>query len=708
MKNLLIMAYESPGLYNDALIYESVLEKYFNVKILMPKDVFDGVQMLKQNISDVYFFLEMIFDVNIYDPDYKNKTIIFMPNQELFRDGFKLEIIDIVLCKTLIAKDMFDSLKKTYDYTYNTFYTKFTTYIPEDIREYPIVKDENLFISFAGKSPFKNIDVLVNMWIKNNGFIHIDPNIKLIITCYGHCLVQFMKSIVVYFKIKFVKLTNNVFRYKNLVLYDIKLESDEYKKNITSANCAICVSRKEGYGHYINESRYFNTCVLTVDAQPMNELVINKKNGLLVDVEKNNSVNNYNYQLFDVYPQYNDFKNKIIELIKNKKNLSNYGEAGRKMYEEDKKYYYDAMEKIVIPYINETIAQKQVQNKNYAIKYELHANIDNKKNYEKLWYEKLLMQVKNDYKMYKPVNKYFFNKESKRILRDGKHIKIVISNNEFKIEHDYRMVDTHNRIPSARNFIENTLKYVKTNNLDSIDGEYIMRFSDSCDFNINIPSISYVKPKNVKGFLFPDFNMHKLEEKKATFNEKCKNIHKKNQIYFKGNDTSKNKTQIREKLEPLSDDILSVDLFTDKKPYYNICEYKYVLDIPGNYPWSVRLIELYMSGSLPLRINFYNTEVKNNKTYKYEQWIQFYELMFPENESYINFVYEQNNSDVMSDEVVNKIKNDLIETFNYYNEHPELSDAIIKKNSEKIDDFSLEHIYYYIYQMLSHYKKLIV
>jgi predicted helicase len=115
-----------------------------------------------------------------------------------------------------------------------------------------------------------------------------------------------------------------------------------------------------------------------------------------------------------------------------------------------------------------------------------------------------------------------------------------------------------------------------------------------------------------------------------------------------------------------------------------------------------------MSGSLPLRINFYNTEVKNNKTYKYEQWIQFYELMFPENESYINFVYEQNNSDVMSDEVVNKIKNDLIETFNYYNEHPELSDAIIKKNSEKIDDFSLEHIYYYIYQMLSHYKKLIV
>lgn len=359
MKKLLIMAYESPGLYNDALIYESVLEKYFDVKILMPKDIIESVIMLKENISDIYFFLEMIFDINIYDTDYKNKLIIFMPNQELFRDGFKLEIINLVLCKTLIGKEMFDSLKKTYEYSYNTFFTKFTTYIPEDLRNYPIVKDENLFISFAGKSPFKNIDVLVNMWIKNNGFLHIDPNIKLIITCYGHCFIQFMKSIVKYFKITFVKLTGDIFKYKNLVLYNIKLESDDYKKFITSANCAFCVSRKEGYGHYINESRYFNTCVLTVNAPPMNELVIDNKNGILVDVEKVRLLNSYNYQLYDVYPEYNDFKNKIIELIKNKKKLTEYGKYGKKLYDEDKDYFYNVMENKVIPFIIKYIEETQ-------------------------------------------------------------------------------------------------------------------------------------------------------------------------------------------------------------------------------------------------------------------------------------------------------------------------------------------------------------
>jgi hypothetical protein len=93
------------------------------------------------------------------------------------------------------------------------------------------------------------------------------------------------------------------------------------------------------------------------------------------------------------------------------------------------------------------------------------------------------------------------------------------------------------------------------------------------------------------GFLFPDFNVNLLEEKKMTFEDKCTNVLKKDILYFKGGPTSKNKTKIREKLELLSDNIVVVDLKKDNyRPYYEICNYKYVLDLPGNYPWSVRLI----------------------------------------------------------------------------------------------------------------------
>ena len=51
---------------------------------------------------------------------------------------------------------------------------------PKYVINYPIVKDENLFISFAGKSPFKNIDVLVN--INSTGILSVDG---LIITKTG-------------------------------------------------------------------------------------------------------------------------------------------------------------------------------------------------------------------------------------------------------------------------------------------------------------------------------------------------------------------------------------------------------------------------------------------------------------------------------------------------------------------------------------------
>jgi glycosyltransferase involved in cell wall biosynthesis len=352
MKKILIMAYESPGLYNDALIYESVLEKNFEIKIVMAKNIFEAVITLKENISDIYIFLENIFDINLYDKDYKKKLIIFMPNQELFADGIKLSIINVILCKSLLAKDMFESIKKTEKFSYTCFYTKFTTYIPQDLRNLPIIKDENLFICWAGKSPFKNVDILVNVWIKNNGFLNIDPKIKLIITCYRSCQKQLIKNLLKYHNIKFVKTSGDIFKYKNLTLHNVKLENEEYTKYLTSANCALCISKKEGYGHYINESRYFSTCILTTNAPPMNELVINNKNGFLVDVNKNKDSNQFNYQLYNVYPKYLDLKEKIIQLIKNKSKLKEYGKKGRELYDQDKEYFIRIMETQVIPFMS--------------------------------------------------------------------------------------------------------------------------------------------------------------------------------------------------------------------------------------------------------------------------------------------------------------------------------------------------------------------
>ena len=52
-----------------------------------------------------------------------------------------------------------------------------------------------LFFSVI-KSGFKNTPDLVHCWIKNKGFLDIDPDIKLVITCYEHCLTWFNKTLI--------------------------------------------------------------------------------------------------------------------------------------------------------------------------------------------------------------------------------------------------------------------------------------------------------------------------------------------------------------------------------------------------------------------------------------------------------------------------------------------------------------------------------
>lgn len=325
-------------------------------------------------------------------------------------------------------------------------------------------------------------------------------------------------------------------------------------------------------------------------------------------------------------------------------------------------------------------------------------------NYDKLWYIKLKEQAKTDFKMFKKINKNKFYSIADKYMKDKKHVKFVIKDNKLKIEYDDEI---WSRIESAEKFINGLLTYVIKNNLDSIDGEYIMRLGDSCDLNSKIPIFTYSKPKNIKGFLFPDFNLNLLDEKKITFQNKCSNVIKKDIIYFKGNPTSRKKTKIREKLEPFTNDILKVDLQkTDYRPYYEICNYKYVLDLPGNFPWSVRLIELYLSKSLPFRVNFYYVDSYKEKNYKYDQWIQFYESMFPEDISYINFKYENSFYTEITDEKTEKIKNDLINKFHYFESNPDLYNKIVNENYKKSNALTFEHIYYYLYEIFSYYKKL--
>ena len=149
----------------------------------------------------------------------------------------------------------------------------------------------------------------------------------------------------------------NIATYKNMTIHFKPIEPlKEYIRLLKTANMAICISNKEGYGHYINEARYLNKFIITMDYPPMNELVKDKDdkksdgNGILLKKKNKFSKQIYKetkFEFYEAYPDMNELRESIIWSIKHKHELGKYGKNGRKMFNDDRKYFEDVMDKII-------------------------------------------------------------------------------------------------------------------------------------------------------------------------------------------------------------------------------------------------------------------------------------------------------------------------------------------------------------------------
>jgi len=319
------------GLMNDALLCKYIFEKN-NVKTIIIKiEKDEDIQKIETNNV---LFIEKIYNI-------KNKiNKIFLPNHELFKNQkqcYLLKDISLILCKTKISVEFFENIKKDNNFDYKILYTKFSTYIPKElkIKSKNIVKDKNLYIMFAGSSQFKNVAYVIKNWIENKYYKHLNENIKLIITCWGRCFNYMIDDFKNYLKYEYpTELNENkkIIQLNNITFYKELISFDEYKNLCHTASVAICISAKEGFGHYINEARYFNTFVITMNHAPMNEL-INDDNGYLINnFEKiDQNIKFTNYKLYTVYPNTQDIT-KAIEY--------SYGKTvnTRKNFREDLKY----------------------------------------------------------------------------------------------------------------------------------------------------------------------------------------------------------------------------------------------------------------------------------------------------------------------------------------------------------------------------------
>lgn len=365
-KNLRIITFNSMGLLNDALIYKNIFKMHkFQVSTYINNiNNLQKNQILVSNRDKTHYFDINLFLENI-GPDYQirfpARINMFMPNQDLFVEFDNLGAIDFILCKTKITFDMFVHIKNERNYTYHCIYTKFTTFIPKELRlnkpcaqatckDAIIKKNDNLFVHFAGKSRFKNTFSLVACWIKNNGFIDTDPYIILRITCYKKCLERLQKRMLekLDLDINSLKQINDKYIYKNLELYGSPAPEKEYVDMLKMANVAICPSEREGFGHYINEARYFGTFIISIDAPPMNELVIDKVNGVLIEAYTTNRIaRDTSFEVLAYFPNIDELAEKITYCIKNKNNFADKRQSFRKKFFEDMFFLYKSLDNLI-------------------------------------------------------------------------------------------------------------------------------------------------------------------------------------------------------------------------------------------------------------------------------------------------------------------------------------------------------------------------
>jgi hypothetical protein len=104
----------------------------------------------------------------------------------------------------------------------------------------------------------------------------------LYIICHGICINKLKKDNIILTDLK---------KY-NIFLINTKLSVDDLKKYVNLCVIHLCLSRKEGYGHYINEARLNKNLVITIDGEPMNEL-INNNTGFLIPYN-NKKLNQWN------------------------------------------------------------------------------------------------------------------------------------------------------------------------------------------------------------------------------------------------------------------------------------------------------------------------------------------------------------------------------------------------------------------------------
>lgn len=289
-----------------------------------------------------------------------------------------------------------------------------------------------------------------------------------------------------------------------------------------------------------------------------------------------------------------------------------------------------------------------------------------------LWQKRLKIVADRDLSLIpNKIDSYKIFDTNGLIISNNNNIEFLFNNNKKSTKLDFH---SNQRIY----FIKNFLKNIK--NLPNVIVPF--KFGDSYMYDYNGPYFCWAKPMNKNGLLFPHWNfenwnstVRKFKDSSIPWNER------KQGPFFRGNKNSFYYSQIREKLVKYFPTIYLDPPFD--KASTEMCEYKYIFDLPGSKPWSIRSPLAELSQAQIIRPLLYYSK------WNEQPWVQFYEYKEP-NGLKISINYEKS------------LPDNVIQTIVDY------SNKFMNKRSlhkSDLSELSEEDIHYYIRYLFHHLQK---
>jgi hypothetical protein len=294
--------------------------------------------------------------------------------------------------------------------------------------------------------------------------------------------------------------------------------------------------------------------------------------------------------------------------------------------------------------------------------------------------------------------------------------------------------DVDNRIIDTYNLLKNAIKYAIENKITIPNTSLYIWISDRYPWDSNVdknfPIYLYAKPKNKNFLIFPDntFNCLTLDKKydgicydfdviKEKILQHCnKDFNDKPELmYFKGTPTTKRTTQLRENLQLFSKETnwlkIHLDAWEKYEKIYEMCNYKYLLNLPGNYPWSNRFKYLFLMKSLVINVNSNMRELNTDNIEL--NWMSFIDYFVEPNVDYINidtnyyWSSDSENKKIVDDKNYKETQRIMKELTSIYKNKNNNNNNIIKSGFDKINILSNKHINDYIINCIVENSKII-